>query len=216
MPMPRAVLATALAALLSAGCERSPQPAAGGPPEPAPAPAAPAPEAPPGTAPAPSSDAPGAAPAEVPSPAQPAAAPSDPGPAAAFTVLRDPVALEPGGATLPLALQGETVVDPGAHFRLDLTVASADARLALLDANDAAVAAAGTHDVGATTRLTLSPSEPLRPGSRYTLRLDGASTREFHDAAGKAYAPAGLTVLVAGTPPPPEPKAQPKRKRRAR
>ncbi|GAO03262.1 hypothetical protein PSR1_02145 [Anaeromyxobacter sp. PSR-1] len=109
------------------------------------------------------------------------------------------------------------MVDPGAHFRLDLTVASADARLVLLDANDAAVAAAGTHDVGTTTRLTLSPSEPLRPGSRYTLRLDGASTREFHDAAGKAYAPAGLAVLVAGTPPPPEPKPQPaKRKRRAR
>ncbi|WP_041453431.1 Ig-like domain-containing protein [Anaeromyxobacter dehalogenans] len=213
MPMPRAVLATALAALLSAGCERSPQPAGGSPAEPAPA----APAAPPAAAPAASPAAPGAAapaPAEAPSPAQPAAAP---GPAGAFTVLRDPVALEPGGATLPLALEAETVVDPGAHFRLDLTVASADARLVLLDPNDAAVAAAGTHDVGATTRLTLSPSEPLRPGSRYTLRLDGATTREFHDAAGKAYAPAGLTVLIAGTPPPPEPKPQPaKRKRRAR
>ncbi|ACL65626.1 conserved hypothetical protein [Anaeromyxobacter dehalogenans 2CP-1] len=215
MPMPRAVLATALAALLSGGCERSPQPAAGSPAQPAPAAATPAPAAPVEAPPAPSPGAAvAAAPADAPSPAQPGAAAD---PAAAFTVLRDPVALEPGGAALPLALQAETVVDAGAHFRLDLAVASADARLALLDANDAAVAAAGTHEVGTTTRLTLSPSEPLRPGSRYTLRLDGAATREFHDAAGKAYAPAGLSVLVAGTPPPPEPKPQPaKRKRRAR
>lgn len=215
MPMTRLALLAALAALLVAGCERTPEPAAVAPPPP---PAAPAPSGAPTTAepaPAPTAGSPGAPPA--PDPAQPPAASPADAPAGAFTVIRDPVALEPGGATLALALQEETVVDPGAHFRLDLVVPSSDARLALLDANDALVAAAGTHEVGATTRLTLAPSEPLRPGSRYTLRLDGAATREFHDGAGKAYAPAALAVLVAGTPPPPEPKPQPaRRKRRAR
>jgi hypothetical protein len=53
------------------------------------------------------------------------------------------------------------------------------------------------------------------PGSRYALRLDGASERELHDDAGRAFSPLALPILAAGTPPPPEPKKPaPKKGRR--
>lgn len=163
----------------------------------------------PGSAAAPGTAAPaGASTTSLPPPAQPASV---------TTVLREVVALEPGGATLPLALQGDTVVDPGARFRVVLSISSPDARVLLLDAKDALVAAEGAHEVGQTTRLTLTPSAPLTPGRRYLLRVDGASTRELHDASGKAFGPAAVQILVAGEPPPPEPKEQPtRRKRRSR
>jgi hypothetical protein len=70
--------------------------------------------------------------------------------------------------------------------------------------------------VGATSRFTLSPAAPLVPGSRYVLRLDGARTRELEDAAGRAFAPVSLRVLVAGEPPKPEPKPAPRKKRSRR
>jgi hypothetical protein len=112
----------------------------------------------------------------------------------------------------------EAVIDSGSTFRLELSTGSADARLLLLDASDALVAASGTHEVGAATRLTLSPSAPLRPASKLALRIDGATTRELHDAAGAAYGPVTFPILVAGSPPPPEekPKAKPQRKKRRR
>jgi hypothetical protein len=134
------------------------------------------------------------------------------------TIFREVVALEPDGATLQLTRDGETVVDPGARFRVVLSISSGDARMLLLDRSDALVAAEGAHEVGQSTRLTLAPSAPLTPGRRYLLRVDGASTRELHDASGKAFTPAALEILVAGTPPPPEPreKPAPKRKRHRR
>lgn len=133
-------------------------------------------------------------------------------------MLGEAVALESGGATLPLKVEAETVIDPGARFRVVLTVVSDDARLLLLDANDAVVAGEGAHELGQATTLTLAPSAPLVAGRRYTLRIDGASTRELHGASGKAFTPAWFKILVAGTPPPPEPKEKPatRRKRRSR
>jgi hypothetical protein len=131
----------------------------------------------------------------------------------AATLLREAVALDPTGP-VPLTHEDETVVDPAATFRVELAAQIPDGRLVLLDAADAIVPASGTREVGATTRFTLSPSAPLVSGSRYVLRLDGARTRELEDAAGHAFAPVTLSVLVAGEPPKPEPKPAPRKKRR--
>jgi hypothetical protein len=122
------------------------------------------------------------------------------------------LAEEPSGTT-PLARDGETVVDPTARFRLELEGTVGDARLVLLDAADAMVPANGGREVARTTTLTLAPAAPLTPGARYRLRLEGAATRELHDAAGRTYAPVALAVLAAGAPPPPEVKTKSKRKR---
>jgi hypothetical protein len=164
---------------------------------------------PPATADAPPASAP--LPPTAPSPAAPAPVPT---PTAA--PLREAVALEPAGNAIPLGREPETVVDPAASFRVELAVSLADARLVLLDGQDAHVAASAAQEVGPTTRLTLAPAAPLTPGSRYTLRIEGASRREVHDAAGKAYAPLSVVVLAAGSPPPAEPKRKPARKGRAR
>ncbi len=52
----------------------------------------------------------------------------------------------------------------------------------------------GTVELATTTRFALAPSEPLRPGSSYTLRLEGATRREAHDSDGRAYLPAALRL----------------------
>lgn len=238
MPTLRSSRAVALAVVVLAACgERAPSaPAAPSSPAaaPAPTPSAAAPSmVPAGDAAAPQLapqlvPGPGAAPAAPAAPAGPggsvAAAGAAPagappaGPASVSTVLREAVALEPGGALLALAAEAETVIDPGARFRVVLAVASEDARLLLLDRNDAVVAGEGAHELGQSTKLTLAPSAPLVAGRRYTLRIDGASTRELHGPAGTAFTPVSFKVLVAGTPPPPEPERKPatRRKRRDR
>jgi hypothetical protein len=177
------------------------------------------------TAPPPSASAasptppPTATPAGTSPPPSTATAPNTPAPQpppSVSALVRAAVALEPSGARLPL--QGnETVVDPGATFRVELGATVADVRLVLLDHADAIVPASETREVADATALTLAPAAPLVPASRYTLRLDGARERELHDAAGHAFTPMALSILVAGEPPPPEPKkAAPKKKRRAR
>ncbi|HVI96471.1 MAG TPA: hypothetical protein VM753_20805 [Anaeromyxobacter sp.] len=163
--------------------------------------------------------------AQAPSPAAPAApaavapappAPPPPTPAIA-TLVRAAFAVEPSGAKLPLAPAEETVVDAGATFRIEIAGSLSDGRLVLLDAANAMVPASGTREVGDASTFTLAPSTPLVPGSRYALRLDGARTRELHDATGRAFAPMSLAILVAGEPPPKaEPKATAKKKRARR
>jgi hypothetical protein len=152
--------------------------------------------------------APAAAPEPSPSPSPAAAAPRAPAP-----LLKEAVALEPVG-TVALSASSEVVVDAGATFRIELSRPCADARVLLLDARDALVEAAGTQELGAGTRLTLAPTTPLVPAGRYTLKVDGATTRELHDAAGDAHAPLTFALLVAGEPPAPEPKAKPKKRKR--
>jgi hypothetical protein len=94
------------------------------------------------------------------------------------------------GQEVPLARQGVTTIDPAATFRVEVATHLADGRLALLDGADAMVVSTGTTELGASfTRYHLVPAELLRPGSRYHLRLEGAATREAHDAAGRAYGP---------------------------
>jgi hypothetical protein len=136
-------------------------------------------------------------------------------PPSAAAILRSAVAIEPT-QRIALAPGAEAVVDAAATFEVELSARAADARLVLVDARDDLVAAAGSREVSGTTRLTLVPSAPLVPGSRYALRVDGASTRDLHDDSGRAYGPVSVPILTAGTPPAPEPKKPPERKKRRR
>lgn len=139
--------------------------------------------------------------------------PPSPPSTVATAILRSAAAVEPV-ARVPLTPGAEVVVHPASTFELELSARAADARLVLVDARDDLVPASGTREVGAGTRLTLSPSAPLVPGSRYVLRLDGASDRALHDDAGRAYSAISLPLLAAGAPPPPEPKKPARKKRR--
>jgi hypothetical protein len=202
-----------LALALLAACSRPPPP----PPSPAPAQPAPAPaEASPAPAGADAPPVPGAtgdaaapAPAPPPDGAAPAAGRSPAGPVTAAALVREAVVLRAAGDPTALSTDAETVVEPDARFRVTLGAESRDARLLLLDAADAIVPSTASHAIGDETELTLSPTDPLVPGSRYRLRVDGAVGRELH-AGDRAYAPALYALRVAGEPPPPLP--SPKRR----
>jgi hypothetical protein len=121
-----------------------------------------------------------------------------------------------GSEERPLALDAATAIDPASSFKLEVAVHLIDGRLALLDDHDAMVASSGTMELGsAWTRYQLTPGEPLSPGATYTLRLDGASSRDAHDPAGRAFTPVKLQLLIAGERLPPPPR-RPRRRRRAR
>jgi hypothetical protein len=121
-----------------------------------------------------------------------------------------------GSEERPLALDAATAIDPASSFKLEVAVHLIDGRLALLDDHDAMVASSGTMELGsAWTRYQLTPGEPLSPGATYTLRLDGASSRDAHDPAGRAFTPVKLQLLIAGERPAPPPR-RPRRRRRAR
>lgn len=115
-------------------------------------------------------------------------------------------ALVPGAAT-PLRSGEQVTVDPGATFRITLKGTYPGARLALLDGADAMVAGAGAREAGTTTTVTFQPAAPLKPGSSYRLRIDGATTRELQAADGTARGPVEFAVLAAGEPPP-EPRSR--------
>jgi hypothetical protein len=109
----------------------------------------------------------------------------------------------------------ETEIDPASSFLVELSGKLRDARLVLLDPANAHVPAKSTREVGKITRLTLAPSSPLVPGSRYVLRVEGASRREIRDGA-RSYAPFSFRMLASGTAPPPEAKKQAKSRQRKR
>lgn len=136
-----------------------------------------------------------------------------PPPPAATAILRAAAAVEPA-ARVPLTPGVEAVVHPAATFEVELSVPASDARVVLVDARDDLVPATGTREVGAGTKLTLAPTAPLVPASRYALRLDGASDRDLHDDAGRAFSAVTLPLLAAGSPPAPEPKRPARRKKR--
>ena len=121
-----------------------------------------------------------------------------------------------GGQDVSIERDGGTLVDAGASFRVEIAVPLTDGRLALHDEQDAMVASSGTSEVGASwTRYRLVPDEPLRPGTTYVLRVDGATTREVHDPAGRAYAPLTLKLKTSGERPAPAPARKKRGKRRS-
>jgi hypothetical protein len=114
---------------------------------------------------------------------------------------------------MPLQRDGVTTIDPAAAFQVEVAAHLADGRLALHDEADAMVASTGTTELGENlTRYRLVPDAPLRPGSRYTLRLDGAVAREAHGSDGRAYAPVVLKVQTTGQ----RPAVAPKKRHRSR
>lgn len=137
-----------------------------------------------------------AAPQAVPPAPAPAPPPRPPPTLRALVV--EGVAAEPGGRTVALLAEPQPVVHAASTFRVVLEGRLADARLSLLDGGDSLVASEGTREVGARTTLALTPAAPLAPGTPYQLRLDGASSREVHDAEGHALEPLSLPLLVAG------------------
>jgi hypothetical protein len=89
-----------------------------------------------------------------------------------------------------------------------------DARLSLLEPGDAMIPSAGAREVGTTTTLTLQPAAPLRPGTTYRLRVDGAATRELKAKDGAVRGPVDLPILAAGDPPEDPKRSRPKRAKR--
>jgi hypothetical protein len=146
--------------------------------------------------------------------AQTPATPAAPAPPPLPAPLAAAEAVEPSGARVELSASTEAIVDPASGFRVVLPGPSDDARLSLLDAADALVPTKGTREVGDQTILTLTPSQPLVPASRYLLRVDGARGRDLHDAAGRAAGPVELHLVAAGSPPEKPEKAVRKKKRR--
>ena len=123
------------------------------------------------------------------------------------------VAVVSGRQEVPLARQGVTTIDPATTFRVEVATHLVDGRLSLLDGADAMVVSSGTTELGASfTRYHLTPAELLRPGTRYHLRLEGAATREAHDAAGRAYGPVVHEVGTTGERPAPPAKKRGKRR----
>lgn len=153
----------------------------------------------------------GAGPARTPDAGSTPAPPAATSPSVTAPIASAEARTEAG--SLPLISGAETLVDPAASFRVTLSVASRDARLALLDGAEAHVPASGTTEVaGGATVLTLAPTGPLRPGGRYVLRVDGATGRALTAEDGRAFEPASLPIVAAGTPAPE--KKEPKRRRR--
>lgn len=107
----------------------------------------------------------------------------------------------PGAADVPLRRDGESKVDPAARFRVVAGAPLSDARLVLFDAQEALVPAEEQAEIGSdSTRYTLAPARPLRPGARYTLRLEGAAGRELHDLAGHRFRPLSFALATTGDP----------------
>jgi len=126
------------------------------------------------------------------------------------------VSATPGAAHAPLRRDGESRVDPAARFQVVAGAPLADARLVLFDAQEALVPGDEQAEIGSdSTRYTLAPARPLRPGTRYTLRLEGAAGREIHDLAGNRFRPLSFPLATAGDPPADRPaKKKGKRKKR--
>lgn len=144
-----------------------------------------------------------------PEPAVPAAPPEP----AALPLTRAQ-ALEPDGNVVALTPGEEAVVDAGARFELEVGRTLRRARVVLLDAADAHVTCSTIREVGTTTVLELTPAPPLRPGSKYLLRVEGIDGGTIREADGLSYTSLAVPLIVAGTPPPPEPEKKPARRKR--
>ena len=112
------------------------------------------------------------------------------------------------------SLLGEDIqpVDPSASFEVRLPLPVRGARLVLLDSRDSMVPSGSESEVGATSRYTLVPLEPLAPGARYVLRLEGLESRLLRSDDGRLHDPLVVPVRVAGEAPPAPPKKAKKKR----
>jgi hypothetical protein len=147
--------------------------------------------------------------------AEPPAAPAAP-PAPPPSLPTTAVEARLGTAATPLPTDGSPApdVDSGSTFEVRLPFAARGARLVLLDARDAMVPSSSDVQVGAASRFTLVPLEPLLPGSRHVLRLEGLESRLVRADDGRTFEPLAAPFRVAGEPPPAPPKKG--KKKRAR
>jgi hypothetical protein len=108
-----------------------------------------------------------------------------------------------GTIAVPLSGPAAEPVDPASTFEVRLPLGTRNARLVLLDAQDALVPSSSESDIGGgRSRYTLVPVEPLRTGSRYVLRIEGIGSRQVVSDDGRPHEPLAVTFLVAGAPPP--------------
>jgi hypothetical protein len=89
-------------------------------------------------------------------------------------------------------------VEPSATFQVRVRARTEEARLVLADAQGAMVPSSGSTEVALDTEFQLAPTEPLRPGSSYVLRLEGLAGRIVRDVNGRGYEPVTFRVLVTG------------------
>jgi hypothetical protein len=115
---------------------------------------------------------------------------------------------------MPLQATGSEppLVDPGSTFEVRLPFAARGARLVLLDARDAMVPSSADTEIGTTSRFTLVPLEPLPPGSRHVLRLEGLASRLVISDDGRSFEPLVAPFRVAGEPPPAPPRRAKKKR----
>ncbi len=120
-----------------------------------------------------------------------------------------------GDTVVAIAPDASALVEPAASFEVRLPIAVRGARLVLLDARDAVVPSNESAEVGgSTSRFTLVPMEPLTPGSRYVLRVEGLESRMVNSDDGRAFEPLAVPFRVAGEPPPAPPKKAKKKRPR--
>jgi hypothetical protein len=117
------------------------------------------------------------------------------------------------GAGVPLTAGLRTTVEPVSTFEVRTSVPVRGARLVLFDAQDAMVPSASDIEVGAESRFTLVPEEPLRPGSAYVLRREGISGRLVPADGGRSFEPATFPLETSGSPPQRSPPRQAKKRR---
>ncbi len=153
----------------------------------------------------------------------PTAVPAGPDAAAAgldAAALEDAAATIDAGPPVPLALpvtaraavpaadagtsltpEVETAnVAPESVFEVELPHL-ADVRVRLFDDAERAVPSSDRLELGQPTRYRLAPSEPLVPGSRYTLAIDGLKADLPTDPSGRTYNALRLPFRTSGEKP---------------
>ena len=150
--------------------------------------------------------------AQADSPAPPPAAPAPPAAPPSLPVVAVEARLGAAATAIPVDGPSVPTIDPGSTFEVRLPFAVRGARLVLLDARDAMVPSSAETEVGAASRFTLVPLEPLLPGSRHVLRLEGVETRLVKADDGRSFEPLAAPFRVSGEPPPAPPKKAKKKR----
>ncbi len=93
-------------------------------------------------------------------------------------------------------------LSPEARFEIDLP-RLADFRVRLLDESDRVVASSDRAELGERLRYQLAPSEPLAPGSRFALVVDGLKSDLPSDDQGRPYELLRIELKTSGEKPKP-------------